>query len=592
MIGNPIILKELIQVAHHRRTFLIRAGLPALTVAVLAPQVISLLGYYGQDWRAIAMVSRPLFETSAWLQFAAFSLLVFSAGTSVLHQEWTNRTIEVLCTTPLSKAKIVYGKFAAVLSQVLMMALALLPITGVLYYMGRLPREVALGSFIVIIGSVLFFGSIALLQAAVFRPRGGRSPVVIVIIAPLLFVLAFLDAYVWVRHPVLEALIPPRALYLVLRATAPAGWTTGGFAILSFGLMAGVGVVALLLAPRAFAATFARSMRGERRTGARAALHRLARGRRPTMKPRHDPFVWQEKGASTRLVRWALWVVYGITAIFFIGAGFYFDDFSFLDEPEFCGGLAIGGTLAVTLAAGLYGTTPFAREKSRRTAHALLLTGHPPWRFYRAKIGAVYWALRYSFVPVVFLILVWATKSYSPSYRYDAGEMAVMLVAFLEALFVAPAIAVIVGMVFSSAASTAQRAIRTVVLGVVLAVALGFVLSAIWDMVVGGWWDPGDWFLPLLIVTVIFIRANRTWSPFRLSVLLALCVVLFFSAAIVVAEVAEDIPGSYSTAMEMTFFLVAINVVLGALAALWLVLGLRTFDAGMAGEPAGAKRKW
>ncbi len=592
MIENPIILKELIQVAHHRRTFLIRAGLPALTVALLAPQVVSLLGRYGQDWRAIAMVSRPLFETSAWLQFVAFSGLAFSAGTSVLHQEWTNRTIEVLCTTPLSRAKIVYGKFAAVLSQVLMMALALLPITGVLYYMGRLPREVALGSFIVIIGSVLFFGSIALLQAALFRPREGRSPVVIIIIAPLLLVLAFLDAYVWVRHPVLEALIPPRALYLVLRATAPGGWTTGGFAILSFGLMAGVGVVALLLAPRAFAATFARSMRGERRTGVRAALHRLARGRRPTMKPGHDPFVWQEKGASTRLVRWALWLVYGITAIFFFGGGLYFDDFTFLYHEEFYGGLAIGGIVAVTLAAGGYGATPFAREKSRRTAHALLLTGHPPWRFYRAKIRAVYWALRYSFVPVVIVILVWAVKACSPSYGYyDAGEIAVMLVAFLEALFVAPAIAVIVGMVFSSAASTPQRAIGTVMLGVLLAVALGFVLGTIWDMVVGGWWDPGDWFLPLLVVTVIFIRANRTWSPLRLSVLFALCLVLFPSATIVVAEVADDIPG-YSTAMEMTFFLVAINVVLGALAALWLVLGLRTFDAGMAGEPAGAKRKW
>ncbi len=125
----------------------------------------------------------------------------------------------------------------------------------------------------------------------------------------------------------------------------------------------------------------------------------------------------------------------------------------------------------------------------------------------------------------------------------------------------------------------------------VLAVALGFVLSAIWEMVVGRWSEPDDWFLPLLVVTVIFIGANRTWSPFRLSVLLALCLVLFCSAATVVAEATGDIPG-YNTAMEITFFLVAINVVLGVLAALWLVLGLRTFDAGMAGEPAGAKRKW
>ena len=58
------------------------------------------------------------------------------------------------------------------------------------------------------------------------------------------------------------------------------------------------------------------------------------------------------------------------------------------------------------------------------------------------------------------------------------------------------------------------------------------------------------------------------------------------------ADTGAVIASKISTAMEITFFLVAINVVLGALAALWLVLGLRTFDAGMAGEPAGAKRKW
>jgi len=117
------------------------------------------------------------------------------------------------------------------------------------------------------------------------------------------------------------------------------------------------------------------------------------------------------------------------------------------------------------------------------------------------------------------------------------------------------------------------------------------VLSAIWEMVVGRWSEPDDWFLPLLVVTVIFIRANRTWSPFRLSVLFALSLVLFSSAMIVVVEIVDDIPG-YHAASEEALMVVAFNVVAGALAGLWLVLGLRTFDAGMAGEPVGAKRKW
>ncbi len=100
MLGNPIIEKELIQAAHHRRTWVVRAGLPALAAALLLPQVYSLLKGYGQDWRALAELTRPLFLTSAWLQFIALPLLAFSLTASALRQEWTHRTIEVLCTTP------------------------------------------------------------------------------------------------------------------------------------------------------------------------------------------------------------------------------------------------------------------------------------------------------------------------------------------------------------------------------------------------------------------------------------------------------------------------------------------------------------
>jgi len=592
VIRNPIILKELVQLAHHRRTYAIRAGLPALAMVFLGPQVWSLLERYGQDWRAIAMITRPLFETSAWLQFIAFSALAFGASTSVIHQEWTNRTIEVLCATPLSRVKILYGKFAAVLIQVVMMALALLPITAVLYYLGRLPREMALGSFAVSIGSVLFFGSIALLQASAFRPRQGRSPGAITIILPFLLVLVLLDAYVFVRHPALEALIPPRALYLVLYGIPPRGWSTGQFAVLSTGLMSAVSGLALLLAPLAFSATFARSMRGERRTGVRAMLHRWARGRRPKMKPRHDPFVWQEKGAATRLPRWTLWVVYGVTGMIFLGGGLYYNDFGFLDDDIFYATLVIEGLIVVTLSAGLYGATVFAREKSKRTAHALLLTGHPPWRFFWAKVRATYWALRYSFAAVVIFGLVWTYKWVHSDYGgySDANEMAATVLGGLEILLLGPAIAVVVGMVFSSAARTVQQAMFSALLAGLLAIAFGFVLGTVWDIVASGYWHPGQWLLPLVIVTAAFLAANRTWGPFRLSVLLALCLLVFFSAGVALEEM--DYFSGYYPGSALFWWVVCMDVVVGVLAAVWLVLGLRIFDAGLAGELPVARGRW
>ena len=49
LIDNPIILKELNQAAHRKRTYLVRAGLSAVAAALMAPPVASTLEWHGQD---------------------------------------------------------------------------------------------------------------------------------------------------------------------------------------------------------------------------------------------------------------------------------------------------------------------------------------------------------------------------------------------------------------------------------------------------------------------------------------------------------------------------------------------------------------
>ena len=174
--NNPIILKEFVQTGHQRRTYLLRAALPAAAAALVAPEVLAILRRVGQDWRAIAQVGRPIFTNTSWLQLIAFSLIAFVYATASLHTEWTHKTIDVLCASPLSRAKIVYGKFLAVMGKVLMAALALLPVMGIWFHLGRIPREIALGTMSVIAGSTLLFGAVGLMQAAAFpaqRECGG-----------------------------------------------------------------------------------------------------------------------------------------------------------------------------------------------------------------------------------------------------------------------------------------------------------------------------------------------------------------------------------------------------------------------------------
>ena len=403
MFSNPIVHKELLQASHRKRTYILRACLPMLAVMLILPSVSTVLRRYGQDWRAISQIARPVFSTCAWLALIAFSLIAFVHATSSIHDEWTRKTIEVLCASPLSRMHIVYGKFAATLGKLLMAAMALLPVMGIWLHLGRLPREVMLGTCAVILGSILFFGAVALLQASLFRPTGPITLGSISLILPYLGVSILLDAYIWVGHPLLEAAIPPRALHLVLMGTGPGGMTVGRFAMLSFGILSGLSLLALGVSPWLFGRTFGRYIGagGEKKQSVFFLFRRFLAGKRPPMRSRQDPFRWQEKGPPTRFLTRSVWLIYGITAIFVIVHGCTSRrGFNFLDDDEFWAFIAIEGIIALAVMSAFYGTVVFAREKSARRAQGLLLTGHRSSRFLWAKLRATYTALRYSIAAV------------------------------------------------------------------------------------------------------------------------------------------------------------------------------------------------
>ena len=298
---NPIILKELLQAARRKWTFTLRAALPLVAILLLAPQLINVLERSGQDWRVISRLAKSIFLTMAWLQLIAFSLMAFAFCSTTLHEEWRRKTMEVLCASPLSVAQVVYGKFLAVLGKLMMLALALLPVMGVWLHLGRMPREIVLGTFAIILGSVLLCGSFALLQAASYRTGRGYGVSMVSLILPYFLGLSLLDAYVWVRHPLLEAALAPRAFFLMLYGSPPAGFTPGGFALLSLGIHMGLAALALAVSPKIFARSFALHIGGEKqKENIFRRAKRFLRGRRPPMRSWQSPFYWVEKGPFSR----------------------------------------------------------------------------------------------------------------------------------------------------------------------------------------------------------------------------------------------------------------------------------------------------
>jgi len=631
-VDNPIILKELVQAAHRPRTYLVRAGLPALAMLLVAVQMPSVLRRYGNDWRAVAQVSRPIFETCAWLELVTFSLLAFVYAAGTIQEEWTRKTMEVLCATPLSARRILYGKFAIVLVKVLAAGLALLPVMGVWFHLGRIPREMALGSFAVIAGSTLLFGSMGLVQAAAFRPGVARGAGLISAIVPYFFIVTLLDAYVWVGHPLLEASIPPRALYLVLTGTPPGGLSIGWFALLSLAILSGVSALALGVAPCLFGRTFARQYGPADKAGRLRRLRRALAGRRPRMGPNEDPFLWQEKGPPTSLLRHILWIVYGIMAAFMAMHGFVSGDFGFMRGDALYVMFAGVGLAVLASAALVYGCGVFAREKSHRRAEALVLTGVGGWRMYRAKIAATYWGLRYSIAavtlacvgmsiarrwirlgPVFAIVLFGLVLFIAPRARmrvpaicrcgvWGAAIASVLLwlctgnteailasMAMVQALALGPGIGVSIGMAFGLSARSPARAALGLAGTVIWMLILGWILVLFVEVLRVWRGGPGPWLFVTLTAIAVLFRGTRRWAPWRLGLMLALCVWAGVLGVATAHEFVEDVLAWWGDRRDLATA-VAGNLIVLALVGLWLVLGLRIFDRGMTGEGSAEVR--
>ncbi|MFH0964274.1 MAG: hypothetical protein V2A58_09710 [Planctomycetota bacterium] len=582
-LSNPIILKEFLQASHRRRTYILRTLIPLVAILILWPQIMITLGLYGQDWRAIQRIGRSLFVTCSWVELIAFSLLAFVYAQATIHDEWRSKTIEVLCATPLSSARIVYGKFVSVLGKVLLGVLALAPVLAVTYHLARIPREIALGTLAVVSGSVLFFGSAALAQAVLFRPSklyGAAGAITILL--PFYAAVIYLDVFVWKNHPVLDAAISPVALTMVLQGATPSSMSTGAFALLSFGIHVGAGALLLAASPWLFARTFARHIGSVRPLSGLLRLKRFLRGRRRPLKPNEDPFSWQEKGPPTRVLRFGLWVVYAVAALFSVGYAIEFNRsrFDFLDEEEFLMMMAVVGIAMLILESYLYSASVFSREKARRTAQSLLLTGTPPRRFLWAKIKALYRALRFSFAAVL-LLSVFALIAVGVD--LDDLDECVGAAFMMETLLLGPLVAAIIGMTFSIHAKTPSHAVLSLFASGIWMIVFGWV-SAMGASILRSASKPVVFLLAGLLATgALLLASRRRWSAWRLSCLLA-CSAYVFGLALAAADYLLHYD------MEALGMFIVGNVMAWALVALWLRIALRTFDDGLAGEPLVSKR--
>ena len=571
--GNPLIRKELIQAANSRKTFVCRAGLPLLVVVIMLPQLYSILSRFGQDWRAIADITRSIFQTVCWIEVIAFPLAAYVYAAVSVQSEWMNKTMETLCATPLSRLQIIYGKFAGVLSNLILLWLSILPIIGIWYYMGRIPKSIAIGSTLVIAGFAFFSGALGVYMSSRFRSPKAHVFAFLIIMLPLTLTLILCDAFIFPNHVLPEALLAPHALGSVLSGRVRPSLSVASFALLSAGLHVGLGLLLLGAAPFAFARSLRHELGGAAPSNGflRRAWRRVSHARRKPMRQWEDPFRWREKGSPTLFLKWALWLVCAI--IFVIAMAFAIDrnDYNFFTDDDFWAVVLALGVMTNMLAAGLYGALAFVSEKTHHRAAGLLLTGLPPQRFIWPKLIAGYRAL---LLPLLFLGIVGIGLMVNEMPLND-DEFAFSF--FCGAgILVAPALWMIVGMVFSVVAKSTAQAVLGFFGSIVWAILFGFLGGTIIAMT--HWYRNGEAMVILPgILFIVLLAAVRRWTPLMLGALFATCFYLWFTGMVACAEIVDR---HEAMVAFFTGTVLAMLIMIG-----WYRMLLRFFENGLSGQP-------
>ena len=572
--GSFIILKEFQQAARRRRTYFLRAALPAVALAILIPRIGMVVSRTTLDWRNVAEVCRPVFVTCSWLQLVVFSLLGTLTAGAGLREEWTRKTLETLSITMVSQHGIVYGKFLAAIGKIFIIGLALLPVTGIWFRLGRIPPEVALGTVAVTGVAAVLSAALSVFRAAATHPATQRFGADFHFPFLYAFPLVLAGVLVWPSHPVIVAGIPPWALAYVIEGTAPGGMSATRFAVLAVIEPLAVSAILLGLLPVLFRRTFRRFLEGDRFRGPRLVLWR--KGRRQPLRLEEDPFAWQEKGASTRAVRWGAWWTvagFGVAGVvaWCLGEGFF-------AIPDFYGGMLTGTVVAMTAATAFWGTGVFVREKVGRTAEALILTGRTGASILYAKVRALVWGLRGSFIAVAGALSVYVVSSIVVAGTYETSPHLVRVCCWTLAAVLMQPVVGIIAMVFSVSAPSHMQAF------------LGFLLAPVVLAGVVTIFLPATIMLGFLILPVgiglavfgvyVYRRCVKSWAVWSMSFRLARDMFLVPLVALPTITIAGVLVRLDELGSDV-LMLVAAGAGLVFLFYAWLDLGSRIFDGRM-----------
>jgi ABC-2 type transport system permease protein len=170
---SAISVKELRGRMRGKRAFLI-ITIHLLLVAGFAWMVETLMertltGGFGNTFSASAEIGRALFVAMLILLTLIVLVLAPASTAGAISLEREKQTLDLLITTPISSLAIVLGKLLSALSWILLLLLASIPVTALVFTFGGVGPDDMVKGYIVLLVTALFYGAVGLFVSALVK---------------------------------------------------------------------------------------------------------------------------------------------------------------------------------------------------------------------------------------------------------------------------------------------------------------------------------------------------------------------------------------------------------------------------------------
>jgi ABC-type transport system involved in multi-copper enzyme maturation permease subunit len=169
------------------------AGFTVMVYLLAAQSAASQAAFGGGNPYASASVGQAVFTVLLFLQVLLVVFLAPAATSGAISLEREKQTLDLLTATPVSTLGIVLGKLVSALAFVVVLILASIPLTAVVFVFGGVgPEDIARG-YVVLLVTALGFGSVGLLLSSLTR----RTQSATVLTYLVVLVLTVGTAFTW-----------------------------------------------------------------------------------------------------------------------------------------------------------------------------------------------------------------------------------------------------------------------------------------------------------------------------------------------------------------------------------------------------------